>query len=105
MLKRLRDFVVEHLDEPLDVATLANMANRSQFHFSRAFARSVGMSPYRYVVHLRLQGAVEMIREGRFALAEIAAKTDFADQSHLTRWVRRVHGVSSTKLQPEPAAE
>ncbi|MGY8663649.1 AraC family transcriptional regulator [Bradyrhizobium sp. UFLA05-109] len=98
MLKRLKEFVVEHLNEPLDVATLARMTHRSQFHFSRAFTRSVGVSPHRYVVHLRLQRAVEMIRDGTFGLAQIAAKTGFADQSHLTRWVRRVHGVSPTQI-------
>ena len=98
ILKRLKEFVFEHLDEPLDVATLAKMTNRSQFHFSRAFTRSVGVSPHRYVVHLRLQRAVEMVRDGKFGLAEIAAKTGFADQSHLTRWVRRVHGVSPTQI-------
>jgi hypothetical protein len=31
ILKRLKDFVFEHLDQPLDVATLAKMTNRSQF--------------------------------------------------------------------------
>jgi len=31
-------------------------------------------------------------------LAEIAARTGFADQSHLSRWVRRVLGVSPTQL-------
>ena len=98
ILKRLKDFVFEHLDAPLDVATLAKMANRSQFHFSRAFTRYVGVSPHRYVVHLRLRRAVEMVRDGKFGLAEIAAKTGFADQSHLTRWVRRVHGVSLTQI-------
>ena len=102
ILKRLKDFVFEHLDEPLDVATLAKMTNRSQFHFSRAFTRSVGVSPYRYVVHLRLQRAVEMIRHGKFGLAEIAAATGFADQSHLTRWIRRVHGVSPTQIIARP---
>lgn len=102
VLKRLKEFIVEHLDEPLDVATLAKMTNRSQFHFSRAFTRSVGVSPYRYVVHLRLQHAVEMIRDGKFGLAEIAAGTGFADQSHLTRWVRRVHGVSLTQIMVRP---
>jgi AraC-like DNA-binding protein len=30
--------------------------------------------------------------------AEIAASTGFADQSHLSRWVRRVHGISPTRL-------
>lgn len=100
VLKQLRDFVHAHLDMPLNVATLAKMTKRSQFHFSRAFTRSVGISPYRYVAHLRLKRAVELIREGRDGLAEIAAKTGFADQSHLTRWVRRVHGVSPTQLLP-----
>ena len=98
VLKRLRDFVLEHLDEPLDVATLAKMTNRSQFHFSRAFTRSVGVSPHRYVVHLRLRRAVDMVRDGKLGLAQIAAKTGFADQSHLTRWIRRVHGVSPTQI-------
>ncbi|MGB9203388.1 MAG: AraC family transcriptional regulator [Terriglobales bacterium] len=71
ILKRLKEFVFEHLDEPLDVATLAKIANRSQFHFSRAFTRSVGVSPHRYVVHLRLRRAVELVRDGKFGLAEI----------------------------------
>jgi AraC family transcriptional regulator len=104
ILNRLKQFVFEHLDEPLDVATLARMTHRSQFHFSRAFTRSVGVSPHRYVVHLRLQRAVEMIRDRKFGLAEIAAKTGFADQSHLTRWIRRVHGVSPTQIMLRPGA-
>jgi AraC family transcriptional regulator len=56
------------------------------------------MTPYRYVVHLRLQRALELMRDGRHGPAEIAAATGFADQSHLSRWVRRVHGVSPTEL-------
>jgi AraC family transcriptional regulator len=98
VLKRLRDYVVAHLEEPIEVATLARLAGRSPFHFSRVFARSVGVSPHRYVVHLRLQRAIELARHGRCGLAEIAASTGFADQSHLSRWVRRVHGISLTQL-------
>jgi AraC family transcriptional regulator len=98
VLGRLRDYVVANLDAPIDVAALANIAGRSPFHFSRVFARSVGMTPHRWVVHLRLQRAIELVREGRSGLAEIAARTGFADQSHLSRWVRRVNGVSLTQL-------
>jgi len=86
------------LDEPIEVAPLASIAGRSPFHFTRVFARSVGMTPHRYVVHLRLERAVELVRDGRFGLAEIAVRTGFADQSHLSRWVRRVHGVSPSEL-------
>jgi len=98
VLERLKEYVAAHLDEPIEVATLAKMAGRSPFNFSRVFARSVGMTPHRYVVHLRLKRAIELVREGRSGFAEIAAQTGFADQSHLSRWVRRVHGVPLTQL-------
>ena len=98
VLQRLRDYIMAHLDEPIEVAALAEIAGRSEFHFTRVFARSVGVTPHRYVVHQRLQRAVELMRDGRSGLAEIAASTGFADQSHLSRWVRRVHGVSPTEL-------
>jgi AraC family transcriptional regulator len=98
VLQRLRDYIMAHLDEPIEVAALAGIAARSEFHFTRVFTRSVGMTPHRYVVHQRLQRAVELLRDGRSSLAEIAASTGFADQSHLSRWVRRVHGVSPTQI-------
>jgi len=97
-LRRLRDYVVANLDEPIGVDALADIAGRSPFHFTRVFTRSVGMTPHRYVVHLRLQHALDLVREGRSGLAEIAARTGFADQSHLSRWVRRVHGVPLSRL-------
>jgi len=98
ILDRVNDYVVAHLDEPIEVAALARIAGRSPFHFTRVFTRSVGMTPHRYVVHLRLQRAIELLRDRRSSLAEIAARTGFADQSHLSRWVRRVHGVSLRQM-------
>jgi len=98
VLRRVRDYVVAHLDEPIGVEALADIAGRSPFHFTRVFAQSVGVTPHRYVVHLRLQRAIELARDGRSGLAEIAARTGFADQSHLSRWVRRVHGVPLSRL-------
>jgi AraC family transcriptional regulator len=105
LLMQMRDFIMANLDQPIDVATLARMARRSQFHFSRAFAQSVGISPYQYVIHLRLRHAVELVRQGRQGLAEIASSTGFADQSHLSRWIKRAHGVSITQLFQRPGAK
>jgi AraC family transcriptional regulator len=98
VLERIRDYVMENLDQPIEVSALASLAGRSPFHFTRVFARSVGISPYRYVVRLRLQRAIELVRDGQTGFADIAAHTGFADQSHLSRWVRRVYGASLTEI-------
>jgi AraC family transcriptional regulator len=98
VLGRIRDYIIAHLDESIEVTALASIAGRSPFHFTRVFARTVGVTPHRYVVHLRLQRATALVRHARTGFAETAACTGFADQSHLARWVRRVHGVSLTQL-------
>ncbi|MET4033391.1 AraC family transcriptional regulator [Bradyrhizobium sp. JR7.2] len=98
VLGRIREYVMSHLDEAIEVATLAEIAGRSPFYFTRMFTRTVGIAPHRYIVHLRLRRAIELIRSGQYALAQVALCTGFADQSHLTRWMRRVHGVSLTQL-------
>jgi AraC family transcriptional regulator len=96
-LKKIRDYVHANLAETIEVNDLASLAGRSPFHFTRVFARSIGVTPYRYVVHLRLRAAIERIQRG-MSLAEVAADTGFADQSHLSRWIRRVHGVTPSQL-------
>ena len=95
---RVRDYIEAHLDEPIEVGALADIAGRSPFHFTRVFAQAVGVSPHRYIVRMRLERAVELMRARRSGLAEIAACTGFADQSHLSRWVRRVYGVSPSQV-------
>jgi AraC family transcriptional regulator len=104
VLAKLRDYIHAHLDQPIEVAELAGIACRSPFHFTRVFSRSVGFTPHRYVVHLRLKRALELIREGKHGFADVAACTGFADQSHLSRWVRRVHGVSLRQLSARTGA-
>ena len=80
VLGRIREYVMSHLEEPIEVATLASIAGRSPFYFTRMFTRTVGITPHRYIVHLRLQRAIELIRNGQYGLAQVALCTGFADQ-------------------------
>ncbi|WP_166676353.1 helix-turn-helix transcriptional regulator [Paraburkholderia rhizosphaerae] len=107
VMARINAYVTAHLCEPIDVDTIAAVAGKGRFHFPRIFRRSVGMSPYQYLVQLRLRHAIKMIRESEMSLVEIAAATGFVDQSHLCRWVKRVYGATPTqfaKLLAQPRA-
>lgn len=99
VLGRVRQYIVAHLSEPLDIPSLAGVAGCSPFHFARVFVRSTGMSPHRYVIQHRLGRALELIRDKHLPLADIAASTGFSDQSHMSRWMKRVYGVSPSQAK------
>ena len=92
-LKRVNEFIAEALDRPITLDDLATAVGDTRFRFLRAFAKTVGMTPYRYVMHRRLQAAVAMARSCTEPAAAIAYATGFADQSHLYRWCKRVYGI------------
>jgi AraC-like DNA-binding protein len=72
---------------------LAEYAGISRFQALRGFARLTGLTPHSYVVQRRLDLARSLIRAGG-ALADVAAASGFADQSHLHRCFTRRYGLT-----------
>jgi AraC family transcriptional regulator len=54
-------------------------------HFSRAFRRTIGVAPHRWLLTRRVEVAKEKLRDRRFSLSDVPLACGFADQSHLTR--------------------
>jgi transcriptional regulator of acetoin/glycerol metabolism len=93
-LKRVQQFVEDHLAERVSIERLAATAGLSVFHFARAFKQSQGMTPHSYLLHRRIVRARELLGETESPLSEIALVSGFADQSHLARHFRERVGVS-----------
>jgi AraC family transcriptional regulator len=93
-LRRVLDYIEEHLAEDITVADLANVACLSIFHFTRAFAATMGVPPHRYVSQRRLESAKVMIATGRASLREIALDCRFSSESSFTRAFRRAIGMT-----------
>src|SRR5882724_12223297 len=86
-------FMEAHFDEPLSLALLAGMCNRSLFRFATVFRQEVGIPPHQYLCYLRIRRAQSLLRHGA-PLTEAALETGFCDQSHLTRHFKRLCGVT-----------
>ena len=93
-LRRVIEYVDVHLADDLTVDDLAKVACLSIFHFTRAFAASVGVPPHRYVSQRRLDYAKAMIVAGRTPLEKIAFDARFSSQSSFTRAFRRATGMT-----------
>jgi len=85
VLRRVREYIGEHLTESIAIDTLARIAGLSTGHFSRAFKQSAGDSPHHYIIRNRVAMAKDLLVQTSRALADIALAVGFADQSHFCR--------------------
>jgi AraC family transcriptional regulator len=94
-------FIHENYARELTLSDIAAAVNLSPFHLARLFKRTLGVSPYQYVLQVRVTSARSLLVAGTggSSLAEIAAAVGFADQSHLTRHFKRVTGVTPRQFR------
>ena len=93
-LKRLQDYIHEHLASDLSLTELAALAGYSPYHLTRLFKRSTGQTLHQYVIAQRVAAAKTLLLSQDLTCAEIAAQVGFHDQSHLNRHFKRKYGVS-----------
>lgn len=77
LLARAQRYVDEHLAEPMTVATLAQATGASPSAVLRAFRKEVGMAPATYIRARRLDEALLLLRSGRYAVGEVAARVGY----------------------------
>lgn len=81
---QVTDYIQAHLDQPIKLADLAEVVGISQFHFSRLFKQSMGMTPHRYLLEQRVEQAKRLLTATKLTILEIALQCGFSSQSHLT---------------------
>ena len=98
-LKQVIDYMNDRLADDISLSELADWAKMSQSHFSTLFRQSTGKSPYKFLLQQRLIRAKELLLNTNMAIADIAIDVGFYDQSHLSRHMKRTHGVSPRQLR------
>jgi AraC-like DNA-binding protein len=95
-----RDLLAERLVDPPSLDELALITGMSPFALLRAFRAETGLPPHAYLNQHRVRVARSLL-DGGMTPAEVAARTGFADQAHLTRHFKRVVGVPPGAYQRE----
>ncbi|MFB4309150.1 AraC family transcriptional regulator [Actinomadura sp. GTD37] len=97
-VERARRRLDEAYLDDIGADALAEAAGCSRFALYRGFRRAYGMGPGDYQRQLRLRAARRLLARGD-AIGDVAARTGFADQSHLTRWFVRCYGMTPGRFQ------
>jgi AraC-like DNA-binding protein len=76
-LRRARDFLAANTCQPVNLATAADVACLSPYHFQRLFARTFGESPHRFVSRRRIHLAKQMLAADHLSVTDICFETGY----------------------------
>lgn len=98
--RRIKEYVEANFAAKLSVAELAAVCQLSPSHFIQAFSRTFGQRPHQYLTNLRLDHAGRLLGSSGMTIAEIAYRSGFSSQSHLTSTLRKYRGLTPAQLRP-----
>jgi AraC-like DNA-binding protein len=89
-------YIELHAEDDLDLKTLASVSIMSKYHFLRTFRHIVGMTPYQFVLNVRMRRAAVRLARSFEPVSTIAFETGFGDLSTFNGRFRDVFGMSPT---------
>jgi AraC family transcriptional regulator len=92
--RSLADYVRENMASDITVMELAMLVQMSPSHFTRVFKATFGVTPYRFVMYERIEGAKSMLASTNLSASQVAMAFGFSSQSHFVKVFRQFTGVT-----------
>ena len=92
-IERACEFIRQHFNERIYLDQICRYAGLSKSTLLRAFTKSKGVTPYRYLETIRINEAKALLRKG-VQPVEAAMQTGFSDQSHFTNYFNSFIGLA-----------
>jgi len=86
------------------ISELVKTAHMSRSTLMRVFRKATGQTPIEYLIRLRIQRAMELLRQTDFSITEIAMETGFNDSNYFSRQFRKATSISPTTYRRQTGA-
>jgi len=93
-LDAVQIFILEHLNQPLDLDTLAAAANLSKYHFSSKYKALTGYSPIKHFLNMKMEHACHLLDAGNLSVTAVAGALGYEDPLYFSRLFSRTIGMS-----------
>jgi hypothetical protein len=101
-VKELKQIIQDQVDSSLSLTEISKTLDISPSYLSREFSKHFNnLSFGEYIRKLRIEKSIELIRQEKYNLTEIAYLTGFSDQSHFTRIFKQLTGNSPSAFKKE----
>ena len=94
VVTQAKQFINTNYEKPIFLEDIAAHVGLSQYHFSRIFKESTDMSPYDYLIRLRMRHARSLLTDTDLPISEIALACGYSGASHFIRSFKAIHDVT-----------
>lgn len=98
-IEEVMRYIREHIAEPLNRETLADVAGFSVPHFHRIFTAHVGESAISYIRRIRLERAARKLRMGAVDITEVALAAGYDSHAAFSKAFKQQFGLSPSEFR------
>ncbi len=100
MLERVTAFLSLHLNESVTVEQMAAQVHLSPSRFTTIFREKYGLSPYQYLLRLRIERAMDMMKtQKELTITQIAEYCGFHNIQHFSMAFQQMTGVPPSQFR------
>lgn len=92
-------YLQENFYNQISLADIADQLHISETHLERIFKQATGVSPYKYLLNIRMVNARRLLDSNSMATSEVAAACGFNSLSSFSRSFKQVYGYSPKQYQ------
>lgn len=96
---RIKKYIQTHFREVITLDKLAEISNLNKYYLSHLFKNETGYSPIDFLLTVRLNRAVTLLKNTDYPISEIAAATGFSSQSFFNQRFKEVYNTTPSKFR------
>lgn len=87
-----KDFIDKNWNKSLDLNSIAHEAHMSKFHFARLFKDVIGLSPYQYLISVKMTKALAYLKENQ-TVQSVSEILNYPDISSFSKAFSKHYGI------------
>lgn len=102
IVEKIMDYFEDHYEEKISLDQIAENMYLSPFYISKIFKAETGDTPIRYLINVRLEKALEILKEDReLSIQEVSARVGYDDAYHFSKLFKKHFGISPSAVRKE----
>ena len=96
---RVQHYMERNYAESIKIATLADLIGMSVSSFNRLFKKELGMTPFEYLIELRVGKSKIMLRRKENNITDVALRCGFSSSAHFSAVFTKLNGLTPTEYR------